>query len=230
MIDFTKVKSITIPEGNVRKITSNGVVVWEKATSRLPSEYQEVEYISTPNDSYINTGWIPQLGCTFFIKLSVVSTGYAFGSSSYPRLAVNVNAARMDFYNPSNGNAGIRKYDIAIGEIVDVEAYVDTTYCKNCYVICNGTEAPANTPDTTEKITGSFTLPMLLGAWYYSESSIRQGNIKLYYSKAIEGGVVKFELIPCYRKSDGVIGMYDLVSKTLFTNAGTGSFTKGADV
>lgn len=37
-------------------------------------------------------------------------------------------------------------------------------------------------------------------------------------------------LIPCYRKSDGEIGMYDLASKTFLANAGTGSFMKGADV
>lgn len=38
------------------------------------------------------------------------------------------------------------------------------------------------------------------------------------------------DLIPCYRKSDGEIGMYDIVSGAFFANAGTGSFTKGADV
>lgn len=30
MIDFTNVKAITIPEGSVKKITSGGVVLWEK--------------------------------------------------------------------------------------------------------------------------------------------------------------------------------------------------------
>ena len=38
------------------------------------------------------------------------------------------------------------------------------------------------------------------------------------------------DLVPCYRKSDGEIGMYDLVSNTFFTNQGTGTFLKGADV
>lgn len=36
--------------------------------------------------------------------------------------------------------------------------------------------------------------------------------------------------IPCYRKSDDVIGMYDTISQTFHTNAGTGSFVKGADI
>lgn len=45
-----------------------------------------------------------------------------------------------------------------------------------------------------------------------------------------ENGIIVLDLVPCYRKSDGEIGMYDLVSNTFFTNAGTGTFTKGADV
>lgn len=231
MIDFSTVKSITIPEGTVTKITAGGVVLWEKpATGRLPAEYQEVEYIYIPNTAYINTGWIPQLGCTFYIKFSAVAEGYPFGSNATPRLSASLSATGIRFFNPSNANAGIRDFEIALGEIVDVEAYVDTTYCTDCYVICNGTEVPSNTPGTDDKITGSFSQPMLLGAWQYSASSIRQGDINLYYAKANESGLEKFEMIPCYRKADGVIGMYDLVTNTFFANAGSGSFTKGADV
>ena len=36
--------------------------------------------------------------------------------------------------------------------------------------------------------------------------------------------------IPCYRKADGVIGMYDTVTNLFFENSGDGSFTKGPDV
>lgn len=37
-------------------------------------------------------------------------------------------------------------------------------------------------------------------------------------------------LIPCYRQSDNVVGMWDTVSKTFFTNSGTGAFTAGPAV
>lgn len=38
------------------------------------------------------------------------------------------------------------------------------------------------------------------------------------------------QMIPVYRKSDGEIGMWDTVRKQFFTNVGTGTFSKGADV
>lgn len=38
------------------------------------------------------------------------------------------------------------------------------------------------------------------------------------------------DFIPCYRKSDGVIGLYDLVNDVFYTNLGTGQFTKGKNI
>lgn len=51
------------------------------------------------------------------------------------------------------------------------------------------------------------------------------GNI--YEQKAYQNGVLVGDFIPARRKSDGVIGMYDAVSGTFYTNAGTGDFTAG---
>ncbi|MBR3423660.1 MAG: hypothetical protein IKG80_04140 [Clostridia bacterium] len=36
--------------------------------------------------------------------------------------------------------------------------------------------------------------------------------------------------VPCYRKSDNEIGLYDLVTDDFLTNAGTGTFRKGGNV
>ena len=52
----------------------------------------------------------------------------------------------------------------------------------------------------------------------------------IYGITAKSGGAVLLDLVPCYRKSDGEIGMYDTVSRQFFKNLGTGSFAKGADV
>ena len=38
------------------------------------------------------------------------------------------------------------------------------------------------------------------------------------------------DLVPCYRKSDSVIWMYDKVNKQFYTNAGTWTFTKWPNV
>ena len=53
-------------------------------------------------------------------------------------------------------------------------------------------------------------------------------SCKMYKDSTLENMVRDF--VPCYRKADSVVGLFDLVSNTFFTNAGTGTFTKGADV
>lgn len=53
---------------------------------------------------------------------------------------------------------------------------------------------------------------------------------RIFSIVASTGSVTELDLIPCYRISDGEIGMYDAVSKQFYTNQGSGSFTKGADV
>ena len=53
---------------------------------------------------------------------------------------------------------------------------------------------------------------------------------KLYDFEITYDGETIMHLIPCYRKSDNVIGLYDVVNDGFYVNNGTGTFTKGSDV
>ena len=59
----------------------------------------------------------------------------------------------------------------------------------------------------------------------------RSTNPTNIYECAIwDNNILLKKFIPCYRKSDDVIGMYDVVNGVFYTNAGTGTFTKGNDI
>ena len=53
---------------------------------------------------------------------------------------------------------------------------------------------------------------------------------KIFALDFFDGNNLAKLLVPCYRKSDSTIGMYDTVNGMFYTNAGTGTFDKGADV
>lgn len=53
-MDWTQVTDLTIPEGNVKQISVNGVVIWKKVLSS--DDYTQLEYIQNDSDSYIKTG------------------------------------------------------------------------------------------------------------------------------------------------------------------------------
>ena len=54
-------------------------------------------------------------------------------------------------------------------------------------------------------------------------SSGLSGN--LYKLTIKENGVIVRDFIPCYRKSDSKPGLYDIVNKQFYTNAGSGEFS-----
>ena len=49
-MDWTQVTDLTIPEGNVKQISVNGVVIWKKVLSS--NDYTQLE---NDSDSYIKT-------------------------------------------------------------------------------------------------------------------------------------------------------------------------------
>ncbi len=54
--------------------------------------------------------------------------------------------------------------------------------------------------------------------------------MKLYYFKMYDKRALIRNFVPCYRKSDNVVGLYDLVNGVFYVNKGSGAFTKGDDV
>ena len=73
---------------------------------------------------------------------------------------------------------------------------------------------------------------MNIFAMWNSQSDGREPSIyNLYYFKVYDSSDnVVYELVPCYRKSDSVIWMYDIVNDQFYTNSWTWTFTKWPDV
>ena len=79
--------------------------------------------------------------------------------------------------------------------------------------------------------TFSWANSMTLFAWHMNTNIwFHKGSFKLYYFKIYENWTLVRDFVPCYRKSDSVIWLYDLVNSVFYTNAGTWTFTKWADV
>ena len=93
--------------------------------------------------------------------------------------------------------------------------------------------------DNIELFTYNFTsVPIVFQCSYslYLFTSYGSGNTvpllstKIYKVIIYENEVKVRYLIPCYRKSDNVAGMYDGVNDIFYTNTSTGSFIVGPDV
>lgn len=235
MIDFTGVNAITIPQGNVVKITrkSDGATLWEKVMSRIPSEYQEVEWIQAAANvgAYINLGFSYDTGATIYLGQWIMSdnTAYPFGA------AENSGKLRCMFSIPYNSNAyaycskATTYQALAVPYTKNALNEFVATYKGITFRLKNLTTGKEVKNDEMASVT--MTAPLYMFAQNYN-GNVRYGDIRRisyfqYYDKT---DTLICDLVPCYRKADGVIGMYDIVRKIFLTNVGTGSFTKGANV
>lgn len=191
-------------------------------SSRLPSEYQEVEWIAAEGENNyqkIRTGITPS-GTAYItlrvmpLSLLVRATTFiycGFGTSRGTWIGKPYNFGKVGFANETNGYFSqlitSNVYDI----LVSFAPPNGTTTAE-----CNGETITRNNVGARETFnifsTGSFASQCRIYSVEYSDDN------------------TSAKFIPCYRKSDGVIGVYEINSKTFLSNSGSGTLTKGADV
>lgn len=192
----------------------------------LPKEYTQVEYIESTGTQYIDTGFVPNSNTRVVMNVMLVKQTAAskaiFGarskssgkdSGSFTFLSIETGAkTRSDYFGSSvTGNFPI------LGKRVVIDR--DKNVCNiDGNVITNKTSA------------NKCSVNMYLFAVNTANSALLQSNLKLYSCQIYDNGTLKLDFVPAKRVSDNVIGMYDMVSKTFFMNAGTSVFTAGAEV
>lgn len=175
---------------------------------RLPAEYQEVEYIQSSRTQVINT-WVIPTTQTYTAELEVESTQsgaeyWAFGIW---------------------GTTGFRWWQ-------DSSWHWDTSYWASyepsSYNLNTKTKI---TMSNSWKWTSTDTAIWLFGMWENGDyANNRKWAYKIYYCKIFNNWILIRDFIPCYRKSDNVIWMYDLVNDVFYTNSWSWTFTKWSDV
>lgn len=167
------------------------------------------------------------------------TNNYLYGSGTIPRLAICANPNNISFqaYNTDNSAGNIFGIVVDSKETLNIPSFVNVIIEHELFY--SSTESryfklTTNTHTcniTKEAITSpTFTnYPICVLGWNYG-GIMRYGIGRCYGFEIKIENTVAFNGIPCYRKADNVIGMYDTISKQFFTNAGTGTFTKGANV
>lgn len=216
-IDWSAVKAVRIPEGDCKRVAINGIIAWEKGG--LPSEYQQVDYIESTGTQYINTGVIGNTGLRIVAEMGYATAGYALFGSRNPRFFVTL-------YPSTNFDFGYN------GDII-TEIYVEN---RKIYSIDFDTSAyPArfgiDGVYRTSTARSDTNRPMYIFGCNFNGAP-RSLSKSIFKSMTItdKNGELLRNFVPCYRKSDGEIGMYDLVNGVFYTNSGSGTFIKGEDV
>lgn len=196
---------------------------------RLPSAYQEVEYIQSDGNQYINTWWCPSSNyCKVVMDWTVYTTSAYWlvlfwmtnGSNAY-----SLQSDRAWWFINSGSD-----WNINLG--VSFSNWTDGTFSfeANSGSISTSVAWATYTWSYSWSVAQS-TRPMYIFAFNESWSTTWKATIKMRSFKVYsDASTLVRDFVPCYRKSDSVIWLYDLVNDQFYTNDGTWTFTKWADV
>ena len=209
-------------------VTSGG------STPRIPAEYQEVTYIeASGSKSYIQTNITiksstPRIKLTYYkAEQSSVEAALFLAqvNASTTKIEIGVNATTNRLFAFSSSSAQIIS-PIVYGNIVDVDVQLASSSPYITITASSGgiIETGTKTEENASGITNG----------YISLFAGRTGHTNIYariYSCEVwDNGELTAQFVPCYRKLDNVVGMYETVYGNFYSSATSTPFTKGADV
>lgn len=195
--------------------------------SQLPSEYQRLEYIESTGTQYIDTG----VNADSNKKISITTQYTDISSTNNTNMfAIRVsgnNATRLHFLVQVGGRKTFRLYyglaptNIALWTDLGL---ADTLKHNFEFDLLNGNLKKDNTKYTIEKLNFNLDMNMYLFARNAIGGDVYYNKSKLYSCEIYDNGVLVRNFIPCMRKSDNEVGLYDTIGKQFYTNQGTGKF------
>lgn len=191
-----------------------------KAMKRnIPEEYQQVAWVGPKQVSavcYVDTGFTPNQDTRVVSKFVRVteSINSAYYGSEEPRFTLLKNRAD---YNAK------KTFSLPI---VALNKPVVADHNRN-YVTINGTKYGPIDPYAEFTCAKSLYLWSLNG---YAQTQVQFCG-RMYYCRIYDNDVLVRDFVPCYRKADGVIGLYCKATRTFYEPSGEVSLvTKGEDV
>ena len=180
--------------------------------------YERIEYIESNGSSYIDTG--------------------IYGSDSLDiEISIHYNYNKSLFFISSRksyneltytlvGDAGLSHIRFDYNNTLNVLGY----YIDKISIRKSGLDIYVNDVLKQRLPENKFTTPstlLMFGILQNGAVNSSPAGGKIYFLKMKENGMLVRDFIPVKRKSDGVIGMYDLVGRKFYTSPNGVAFTGG---
>lgn len=192
----------------------------------LPDDYIQLEYIEGTGEQWIDSGVKANQDTVAEIEFEITGNGTGYNAIFGARTSSTSNCF-LAWSKCGNGKIGVQIGNSGSKNCNTSQA-LNVVYklkVSNGNITVNGDSANF-TP------VSDFETPLNVRIFNIANgntSSSGTGNRiligKVYSFKLYESDIIIRNMIPSKRKSDNVIGMYDMVSRQFFTNSGTGSFT-----
>lgn len=181
------------------------------SSGRLPSEYQEVEYLESTGEQWIDTGYSPTVNTGIKMSFNLTSgIGSPFGAyGNFTDLRYWIRHKSLWYYMSTS----------TVTQSIDNNTTNDIELNYE-----NSRKGRLNTDIFDLPNPMSYPYPMLslyLFA-FHAASATQDIAIGILYACIITEDVIEVRnFIPCYRKADNKPGLYDTVNDVFYVNANT---------
>ena len=213
--------------GNLPIPTKDGYIFKGWQLKKLPSEYQSLEYIESNGTQWIDTGIKGKssikIDTTLANKDLTISTHFMGSRESYMVNGIGISKQYDATLLSTRFAFGTEVYDIQ-----DSSGSINTEEINHYVLDKNG----AYVNDTLMSNVNSSSFESNYNIYVFTANDggnahQQKSSIRLYQLKLYDNNTIVREFIPCYRISDNIIGLYDIVNNAFYTNQGTGTFIKG---
>lgn len=184
----------------------------------LPTSYERLEYIENTSTAYIDCGLEPKHTFNYEIKTNAVTGNSVFGTS----------LTKNDYTDYRFFCVNGRKlyFDVGYDRIITPQGVTLPYHVKfgNYYIQDLDNETNKVTSLTFGETFNGAKLSNLCLLFGYGYGSVKG---KVWLLKINDNGKPIRDFIPAKRKSDGTIGMYDLVGRKFYTSPNGVAFTGG---
>ncbi len=197
----------------------------------LPDGYTRLQYIQSSGTQYIDTGvkgnqnTKVEIKYSFYQTSSTTGSGRIFGSrgngstNSANAFVIGTNSGIVSLSTTLFMQYGSNSAASTTEKIV-LNKWFSIVHSRTTHNV-NGVDYGVEYSSTT------FTTPFNLKLFGFDNyGTTLTGVGRMAYAKIWNGDTLIRDFIPA-KNSSNVVGMYDTVSKTFFTNAGSGTFTAG---
>lgn len=227
---------VTITDGELDKPVKLGQIdgLSTQETRILPEEYQQLEYIITDGFQTIDTNYKPNNNTRIITKFQYASattdnsqynTLFGIFSSSISDVAYNIRQFDYGYTRASYNTSR----DIILDQSLNNSNLHVVDFNKNLLYLDGNLLKTFN-----EGVFQANTNLFIFNDRKNIESTGKTGGkMKMYYFIIYENNNIVRNFIPCYRKSDNTIGLYDLINNSFYTNSNTAfikDFSKGNDI
>ena len=207
-----------------------GMMINRRRVCGKKGGYTQLEYIESTGTQYINTGVVLKSDATIttvgqFLNITSTSPltmwGFMGLYRNFPRWGCSVfsNQWLMDLnYTTSQYNANTNKH-----------TFVNTTNGVTYDCLVDGVSLYGRKDVPSPDTYTSNVLSVYLFARNNNNNAGNFSSSRIYSFNIVQDDIEVINLIPARRNSDNVLGMYDTVSQTFYTNAGTGTFIAGPE-